>query len=164
MPLIARIAPHHTIRDFRAAARLRYDEGRRLALGGDRLAAIYLWGYAAEMLLKAAYFRLVGWLPAQAITLHDLHDAKNYAVHHLGLHWPTILHDLSRWHELLVEERRLRLLPYAAAFARSLQARVRHIYLNWREHLRYRTNHPYRGEVGRVFQAVQWLLGQYRHL
>jgi hypothetical protein len=61
MPLIARIPTDHTIREFRAAAGLRYREGQRLALTGNRLTAIYLWGYAAEMLLKAAYFRLRSW-------------------------------------------------------------------------------------------------------
>src|SRR5438445_6100493 len=71
MPLISRIPPVHSIQEFRAAAGMRYAEGRRSALAGDRLAAIYFWGYVAEMLLKAAFFRLTGWLPAQPITLHD---------------------------------------------------------------------------------------------
>ena len=67
MPLIARVTADHSIREFRNAAWRRYQEARRLAINGDRLAAIYLWGYAAEMLLKAAYFRLVGWSPTQAM-------------------------------------------------------------------------------------------------
>src|SRR5436190_1788620 len=140
MPLIARIRPSHSIREFRTAARLRYQEGRRLAVAGDRLAAIYLWGYSAEMLLKAAYFRLKGWLPANPISMTDLTQARSYAVNHLGLQWSSNLHDLTRWRELLIEERKLRMIPYQAAFSRSLNARVNHIYLNWREHLRYRTN------------------------
>jgi hypothetical protein len=49
-------------------------------------------------------------------------------------------------------------------FLRALNARVTQIYLNWREHLRYRTNRPYAGEVARTFQAVSWLLGPYRYL
>jgi hypothetical protein len=84
MPLIARVPRDHSIHEFRAAAGLRYWEARRLAIAGDRLAAIYLWGYTAEMLLKAAYFRLRGWLPTQSITLVDLQNAKSYAIS--GLH------------------------------------------------------------------------------
>jgi hypothetical protein len=165
MPLIARIPANHTIRDFRSAAGLRYREARRLALGGDRLAAIYLWGYAAEMLLKAAYFRLRGWAATQPITMTDIRDARNYAITTLHLAWPQPnLHDLPRWRELLVEERRRQLLAYPWAFLRALNARVTRIYLNWREHLRYRPNRPYQGEVARTFLAVSWLLGQYRHL
>jgi HEPN domain-containing protein len=61
MPLVQRIHSRpHTIAEFRRAATLRYREAVRLAVAGDRLAAIYLSGYAAEMLLKAAYFRLTG--------------------------------------------------------------------------------------------------------
>lgn len=165
MPLLARIPADHTIREFRTAAGLRYQEARRLALTGDRLMAIYLWGYAAEMLLKAAYFRLRGWLPAQPITMTDLRDARNYAITTLHLAWPQPnLHDLSRWRELLVEERKNQSAPYSASFARSLSARVTRVYLNWREHLRYRTNRPYAGEVAATFQSVTWLLGQYRYL
>jgi hypothetical protein len=95
----------------------------------------------------------------------DLRDARNYASTILHLAWPQPnLHDLSRWRELLVEERKHQLLPYPGIFVRSLNARVTQIYLNWREHLRYRTNRPYHGEVARTFQAVSWLLGQYRYL
>src|SRR5437879_6241571 len=125
MPLIARTPADHSIRDFRAAAGLRYREARRLAIAGDRLAAIYLWGYTAEMLLKAAYFRLRGWLPTQAITLTDIRDARNYAISNLHVSWPQPnLHDLSRWCELLIEQRKQQLAPYPWAFARSLNAQV----------------------------------------
>lgn len=164
MALIARIIGDHTVRDFQAAATLRYHEARRLAISGDRLTAIYLWGYTTEMLLKAAYFRLTGWSLTQPITLADLHHAKNHANAVLGLGWGTNLHDLSRWKDLLVEERKRRALPYTWAFTRSLNARVKQVYLNWREHLRYRTNRPYLGEMSQTFQAVSWLLGQYRYL
>jgi hypothetical protein len=164
MPLIARIPADHSIRDLRVAAGLPYREAQRLAMAGDRLAAIYLFGYVAEMLLKAAYFRLVGWTPTQPISLADLNRARAYANSHHGLHWPTNLHDLPRWRDLLVEERKFRVVPYPTPFLRSFNAHVRQVYLNWREHLRYRTNYPYHGEVTRVFQAVRWLMGQYRHL
>jgi hypothetical protein len=165
MALIARIPAGRSIRAFRAAAGQRYREGRRLALAGDRLTAIYLWGYTAEMLLKAAFFRLRGWLLTQAITLADLYDAQLYAIQTLQLAWPEKnLHELPRWRELLVEERKRVLNPYPWPFARRFSASVTRIYLNWREHLRYHPNRPYRGEVGDTFQAVSWLLGQYRHL
>jgi hypothetical protein len=164
MPLIARLPAYHTIREFRAAATLRYHEATRLATGGDRLAAIYLCGYAAEMLLKAAYFRLVGKGPNDSVTMADIQNGKHYANTTLGLGWATNLHDLTRWGQLLIEDRKYRHLPYAAAFARSLTARLQRIYLNWREHLRYHANRPHQGEVATTLQAVFWLLGQYRFL
>jgi hypothetical protein len=51
--------PPDSIREFRASARQRFDDGLVLAGGGQRTAAIYLWGYTAEMTLKAAYFSLI---------------------------------------------------------------------------------------------------------
>lgn len=160
MPLIQRLSTDHTIHEFRTAARLRFREASRLAVAGDRLAAIYLGGYAAEILLKAAYFRLTGWGIDATITVDDIRDAKTYAKT-LGLVWTGNLHQLTGWSDLLVEERKKRKKAFAPAFARSLQARARHIYRNWREHLRYKPNRPFQGEVTVVLQGAQWFLDQY---
>src|SRR5437899_1926081 len=100
MPLLNRLPSNHTIREFRIAAALRYREATHLATAGDRLAAIYLCGYAAEMLLKAAYFRLLGKSPVEAITLHDIQDAKQYATTFLGVSWIGNLHSLPSWGDL----------------------------------------------------------------
>jgi hypothetical protein len=115
------------------------------------------------MLLKAAYFRLAGWKISDPILLADLDNARKHANTVFGLGMSN-LHDLPRWGQLLVEERVLRGVPFPILFARRLQARLKTIYLNWREHLRYRINKPYRGEVGRTYAATGWILGQYRHL
>jgi hypothetical protein len=164
MPLIQRIGPSHTIREFRAAALLRFREASRLAIHDHRLGAIYLCGYAAEMLLKAGYFRLAGKTAADPVPLTDIQSVKKYATAHLGLPWPGNLHDLRSWTALLVEERKYRGVAYQAAFARSLVAKVQRLYLNWHESLRYRANRPYAGEMVAVLSGVQWLLGQYRYL
>jgi hypothetical protein len=162
MPLIARISATHTIREFRQAATLRYNEGRRLTIAGDRLAAIYLWGYTAEMLLKAAYFRLMLYGPTTPITMVDLQAARTYALG-LGLAFGN-LHDLPGWRALLIEEHRIRGSPYKSSFARSITTRVGRIHQHWREHLRYRKNRPYLGEVNQTLQNVTWLLSEYRSL
>ena len=49
-----------SIREFRASARQRYEDGLALAGAGKGTAAIYLWGYASEMTLKAADCMLAG--------------------------------------------------------------------------------------------------------
>lgn len=163
MPLIQRLSKDHTIYELRTAARSRFGEASRLAVAGDRLAAIYLGGYAAEMLLEAAYFRVAGWGSAMVIRMSDIQNAKAYAKT-LGINWTGNLHDLAGWSALLVEEHKKRQRAFAPVFARSLQAKVQGIYLNWREHLRYKPNRPFRGEVALVLQGAQWLLGQYRFL
>ena len=57
--LIDRCQPD-SIREFRASAQHRYNDGLALSGLGNRTSAIYLWGYAAEMTLKAAYFSFFG--------------------------------------------------------------------------------------------------------
>lgn len=165
MPLIGRLPVHHSIREFRAAAGQRYHEARRLVFGGDeRHRLVATSGYALEMLLKAAYFRLRGRSDADPIAIGDLHGAKSYAQSTLGMIWPGNLHDVSAWAQLLIEERRFQHQPYPALFARRLNSRVRRVHANWRETLRYRSNRPYVGEVDAVLQCVRWVLGQYRFL
>ena len=65
--LLERCRPD-SIREFRAAARQRFDDGLSLAAAGRRTGAIYLFGYTAEMILKAAYFSLSGLTETDTIT------------------------------------------------------------------------------------------------
>jgi len=57
--LLARCKPD-SIDEFKLAAHQRYNDGLILSLKGRRTAAIYVWGYAIEMTLKAAYFSFLG--------------------------------------------------------------------------------------------------------
>ena len=65
--LLERCGPD-SIREFRSAGRQRFDDGLALAAVGRRTGAIYLWGYAAEMILKSAYFSVVGLDESAEIT------------------------------------------------------------------------------------------------
>ncbi len=70
--LIDRCQPD-CIREFRLAARQRFDDALVLAASGRRTGAIYLWGYTAEMTLKAAYFSLIGMAETDTITWRGIH-------------------------------------------------------------------------------------------
>jgi hypothetical protein len=165
MPLVARSGlKSHTIRAFRAAALARYREGQILIASGCRLSGIYLLGYTGETLLKAAYFRFVGYGLNQAITLADMHAARNYATKILKCPWHGNLHDLRGWQSLLTEARKARALPYSPSFSRSFNAFVTRLALNWWEGLRYHAMQPYRGEAGICLRAVTWLVSQYHDL
>lgn len=164
MPLIARIPHDHTIRGFRNAARMRFGEATRLVASGDRLAGVYLCGYAAEMLLKAAYFRLSGKTPTDPITFSDIQDAKAEARGMYNVQWTGNLHDVTKWGELLVEKRTVIGQPYSLDFARELNTLLVRIYLNWRENIRYHVNRPRPVEVYSTFQATKWLFVMYRRL
>jgi hypothetical protein len=58
--LLARsIQAPETVGSFLAAADQRFKDAEALEAAGRRLGAVYLYGYAAEMLIKSAYFRVV---------------------------------------------------------------------------------------------------------
>src|SRR5438876_248247 len=64
MPLtLANRIGHDTLGKLELAARRRYAEARRLMVH-EPLGAIYLFGYSVEIRLKAAYYRVVGLVPA----------------------------------------------------------------------------------------------------
>ena len=159
--LLERCQPD-SIREFRGAARRRFDDGLSLAASGRRTAAIYLWGYAAEMMLKAAYFAVVGLAATDVITWPgNIQPAINRGRTVLGIAWPRAGqgHNVRAWAELLVAERALSATTaYAPALARGVQACGQRIGPLWNETLRYHKNFAYLYEVARVREAVEWLL------
>ena len=89
---------------FARRRRIRNEDAWRLAAAGRGAAAIYLWGYAAEMTLKAAWFTLIDFRQDRAIKRKyfqtALRSAQDYAI---ALH-PN-LHDLPNWAQLLMQHR-----------------------------------------------------------
>src|SRR5689334_22497668 len=101
--LLAQWQPE-SIREFRASARRRFDEGMALTAAGHRTGAIYLWGYSAEMTLKAAYFSLLGSGETAVLTwAGDIVPAINTG-RGMGIAWPPQGqgHNVRAWAELLV--------------------------------------------------------------
>lgn len=126
---------------------------------GRRTAAIDLWGYAAEMTLKAAYFELLGFPPSQVISMADLRGAAANAPR-LGFAWTGNLHNLEAWAELLVATPAS--TPGRAytppGFGNEVLARSRFLQRLWSESLRYHRNVAYFYEVNQVKAATEWLL------
>jgi hypothetical protein len=160
--LIDRCQPD-SIEEFRAAARQRYNDGLALAVAGNRTGAIYLWGYAAEMTLKAAYFTLFGLLDDDVITMpgHIQPAINRGRAAPLNIAWPNqgAGHNVRAWAELLVGVRALAVdTAYAPAFATQVQGCGQRIWQLWRETLRYHKNRAYLYEVRQVREAADWLL------
>jgi hypothetical protein len=157
--LIHRFRPD-SILEFRAAAQERYRDGLAARAAGRRTGAIYLFGYTAEMVLKAGYFHLIGFGQVNAISLKDLKAASDKASQ-LNFKWQGNLHDLVSWATLIIATRAsVPNLCYSdPAFPIELDSRVRRIALSWREVLRYHKNVAYEHEVARVERAATWLLG-----
>lgn len=159
-----------SIREFRAAAQQRFEDGRALALADRRTAAIYLWGYSAEMTLKAAYFAVLGFTDTQTITLADLRAAALTAPA-LGVVWPGLphhprLHDLRAWAELLTATRAATPgMAYAdPLFGSQVVFRGFRLQRLWSEILRYHKNVAYLYEREQVRDAAAWLLLHSLHL
>ena len=147
-----------SIGEFRAAAERRFAEGLALDRDGHRTGAIYLWGYAAEMVLKAAYFQLVGFGPDRPITTRDRRLAQQGATL-LGIGGFSSPHDIGAWAELLIAKRKDLDSPYPRT---GFKANVLHYATAagtvWTVELRYHPNRAYEFEVRRVREAVRWLL------
>jgi hypothetical protein len=150
-----------SIREFRLAAWQRFDDALALAAAGQRTGAIYLWGYTAEMILKAAYFSLLGMGETDVITwgghLRPAIDRGRL----LGIAWPYqgAGHNIRAWAELLVLERASSpATAYAVPFGREVQRQGQLFEPLWRETLRYRKNDAYLYEVRQVREATEWFL------
>jgi hypothetical protein len=142
------------VREFRASARLRYNEGVALS-DSHKTAAIYLWGYAAEMTLKAAYFTLIGFADTREITRLDLRTAlgggHGSTAASLGMSPSGNFHNLGEWAQLLILYRD----RHGPAYSDPLQAaqvidNTGVVYRHWRETLRYRRNVAYQFEMKQV--------------
>ncbi len=151
-----------SIREFRAAARHRFDDGLELAGRGRRTGAIYMWGYCAEMLLKAAYFSLTGVSETATLTVTtDINPAINHGKTTHGIAWATQGqgHDVRSWAELLVLERASMVgKAYPPDVGRQVQLCGQRIGLHWSESLRYHKNIAYEFEMKEVREAAEWLL------
>jgi hypothetical protein len=152
--LIDRYQPE-SIREFRASARQRYHDGLAVAGAGNRTAAIYLWGYATEMTLKAAYFALIGLAETDVVTVagHIQPAINRGRDPPLAIAWPSqgAGHNILAWAELLVGARALApASAYEPAFGAQVQGCGQWIWQLWRETLRYHKNRAYLYEVRQV--------------
>lgn len=150
------------VAEFRAAAVVRFEDGVLLAAGSpDRwLAAVYLWGYSVEMVLKAAVFDLLGNAAAQPITGSDLKAVQQLARAAAGFTWAGNLHQLDLWATLLVRCRwQLTGLAYAdPARGRAVIARARRVYGWWREGLRYHVVMVEAAELAAAREQAEWFI------
>ena len=160
-PLPARWQPE-SVREFRAAARQRFADGLALAAAGRRAGAIYLWGYAAEMTLKAAYFSFMGVADDAALTLQGhILPAIERGRTAFGIAWPKAGagHNVRAWASLLVSARAVAPgTAFPAPFAGDIRAYAGVVGGLWSETLRYHKNVAYSSEMRRVRTAVAWLL------
>lgn len=156
--LLDRCRPDSIV-EFRMAVNERYVDGLRLAASSRGTAAIYLWGYCAEMTLKSAYFALIGHGEGNAITKMHLDKAKGMAKS-LNFVWVGNLHNVESWAKLLANTRSsVTGLAYPTpAFGSDLLAKCHRLQRVWSEFLRYHRNVAYPHEIENTRRIVEWLM------
>lgn len=145
------------IAEFRLAAAQRFEEAEHLNLRGHRLSGIYLYGYVAEMMVKAAYFAFLGYGSRHPITMANLRAAASKAPS-LGIPAFPNLHHIESWARLLIAERAVAGSTLSAGFSKKMVRAAQKVQRHWRETLRYHGNMAYSFEVIQVKEGTSWLL------
>jgi hypothetical protein len=156
MSIIGKIGPDTLPRLARAAER-RCAEADWLDEQGHHLAALYFYGYVAEIVLGGAYFKMKGYNAKDEITPEELRNAIARAKS------PSLMldksHPVDGWAPLLIEERSI---LYPPAYEKRLERRLRDCSLimreNWTPKLRYRAIEIGADQVIPVRKSAHWLL------
>ena len=144
-----------TIQEILIASKERHAEGLDLILNGRRTGGIYLLGYAAEMILKAAYFRFEG------ASLNDLVPprlplARKKWEGTLGLSAESY-HSVIFWARALRANRHLRGRRLDPVLDAQLAQRSRRLYQAWWIGLRYHRDCAADRDAQTVLGDVSWL-------
>jgi hypothetical protein len=156
-----------TVPILERAAGQRSTEADTLRKAGHGLAAIYLYGYSAEMRVKAAYFRFdlrQQDLDPQTVLDHPRRSSAVGQFEMLGLPKRPGAHDILGWAQLLVAKRASLSMRYESALEREVVNQARVISDRWNETLRYRLNTPYGHEVRLVHETAVWFGSNYHRL
>ncbi len=120
-----------------------------------------MWGYSAEMALKATYFSLTLAETTAIDWKTHLKPAITHAQTTHGITWPNhgSGHNVRAWAELLVAERAtIAGRAYSPEDGRQIQTCGQRIGRLWSETLRYHNNLAYQYEVTQVRLCAEWLL------
>lgn len=150
----ATLQPADTWAGFELAASERYLDGLALHFQGQRTGAIYLWGYVAEMLLKAAVFKAAQFMPSQPIP-------RKGSV--LGM-VATLNHDIEYWADLLVGVRSTSQSPLDSLTEAALRRHASLVAANWSEKLRYKHVEATALEAGNCLKGVEWIMTNHESL
>jgi hypothetical protein len=147
-----------TIASFELSANEKYEVGFDSLAAGSLGTGVYLMGLAAEMLLKAAYFRCAGIAVNTPIGKGHLAAANNDAASLGVVAQPKQYHSLEFWKELLVKRRANDQRPLIAGVEASLNAATQKLNDNWEVGMRYQDVQGVQvSDLNDVFDAVTWL-------
>jgi len=155
-----------TIFEFQRAAEDRYWESLSLFTEGYFGGGIYLMGYVAEMLLKAAYFSFCGepltasigpmLAPAWRRGCTDFPDSFSLQ--------NRDYHNLDFWSRLLREERRRQGMSLPFHVDVEYQYQTGCLFMTWWAEMRYRHDAATLSDAEAAMESVNWLRRYYSRL
>jgi hypothetical protein len=157
-PLRVRIPIDATIAEFERSAAEKYEAGFELLTLGHTGSGIYLLGYAAEMLLKAAYFRFIGLSENDVVSASRRQEARIDA-QTLGI---TVsdegFHSIEFWSLLLRLRRHADGRLFPSGFENELIAHASTLHLNWHFAMRYLPGTAYTVDNESMFESTSWFI------
>jgi hypothetical protein len=157
----ARMPTFDCIQEYEQARSDRLWDGTSLWSMNRDPGAVYVLGYAAEITVKCAYFRVSGFTIVQPIGHAELKTAQAKA-QTLNLTTPReAFHSIRFWADLLIEYRRAAARPLAGATEASLKAAVDAVYDCWWIEMRYKRAYSSRTDLERLAAAVDWIDNNY---
>lgn len=166
MPIRSQVqSTAETIQGFEAAAEEKYEGGFNLLTYTSPGNGVYLMGYAAEMLLKCAYFRVSGLGLTVPITRLELRQARTDSTNLGVLADVEGFHNVAFWSELLTKKRLQQSRGLLASLETELNFRSSRLSQNWFVEMRY---HLLQGvtiqDLEDVVDDVVWIKSNYESL
>jgi len=156
MTLIKRLGPDTISRLERAAPR-RFSEAEWLHEGKYSLAAIYFYGYTIEIVLGAAYFRVLGSGRTEPISINRLGRVLHAA--RLLSRFEDKSHPVDGLSRLLVQDKQALSPPaYSKKMERAILDHADSLLATWGPKLRYRAIDVMPDEVTSVRKAAEWFV------
>lgn len=147
-----------TLQNVELAALEKRDEGGVCLRAGEYGAAIYLLGYAAEMTLKVAAFKVDGLRATHLVGASLASLRRNWASRHLPSVREESFHSLLFWIQVLRIKRRQNGLTTSRAVDRRAAGCVARVYQTWWVDMRYRPDQSLPSEAYLVYNDTNWLL------
>jgi hypothetical protein len=143
------------VQDFEIAATERLREARSLLARGEGTGAAYSAGYAAEMHLKQAVFRVDGARPHDRVRTR-LNPAKRWAQSAIPSYRFRDYHDILFWALVLRKKRIDRGRPLSEALSQNLVRLATRLSRAWSVHLRYHGREVTTIDAKTVLEDVAW--------
>ena len=145
------------IQEYEQATADRLWDGMSLWSLSRDTGAIYVLGYAAEIVIKCAYFRFAGFTIVQNIGRAELGTAAARATT-LGVTTPREgFHSIRFWSDLLIAQRRAAAQPLAVNVETALRSNVDVVYDRWWIEMRYKRAYSSRMDLEQLAVAVDWI-------